>query len=174
MVWGPFLPGWKADPLSWVFPTGSSDCSYGGWSSFTGRGGGGVGHSPSPTLLLGVWMHPAWGPAVCGLLGHHWCQFLRAQKGAPYLPAEGVSVHLGGVTQPPEALESAPFSCFCLPWVLVAGVWVDCTCDCCPGWPCAPPEGDQLSTCAPGVSPSSLTAPCPSKLFLSSYAAARP
>lgn len=120
-------------------------------------------------------MHPAWGPAVCGLLGHHWGQFLQAQKGAPYLPAEGVSVRLGGgVTQPPEALESAPFFCFFLPWVLVAGVWIDCSCDCCPGWPCVPPEGDQLSTCSPGISPSSIMAPCPTKLFLLSYAAAQP
>lgn len=61
---------------------------------------------------MGVWVtHQAlpccWGSGCiqpgglqCGLLGHHWYQFPQAQKGAPYLPAEGVSVHLEGSLSP--------------------------------------------------------------------------
>lgn len=54
MVWGPFLPGWKVDPLSWVFPTGSSDCSHGGWLSFTERDScGGKGSLTKPYPAVG-------------------------------------------------------------------------------------------------------------------------
>lgn len=92
-----------------------------------------------PYPAVEVWMRPAWGPAVCGLLGHHWGQFLQAQR-ARCLPA-GVSVRLGSHSAP-RGLESAPFFCFFSSMGLVAGVWIDCSCDCCPGWPCVPPEGD--------------------------------
>lgn len=156
VVWGPFLPGWKADPLYWE-----------------GRLRGGSVAKPYPAVEgLDA---SSLGPCSVWALGASLGSVPAGTKRGAVPSCRGrFCPPGGGVTQPPEALESAPFFCFFLPWVLVAGVWIDCSCDCCPGWPCVPPEGDQLSTCSPGISPSSIMAPCPTKLFLLSYAAAQP
>ena len=82
MFWGPFLPGWKVDPLSRVFPTGSSDCSYGGWLSFTESDScGGRGSLTKPYPLLGVGCIQSGGLQCLGSPGITGVSSCRHKKG---------------------------------------------------------------------------------------------
>lgn len=151
--------------------SGGPSCLAGRLTRFTGGTVEGWGQSAKPYLAVEGLDASSLGPCSVWALGHHWGLPLQAQKRGAVPSCRGRLSAWGH--QLPEALESAPFFCFFLPWVLVAGC-LDWTVPVTVvlGGPVSP-EGDQLSTCSPGISPF-LHQPLVPQSFLLSYAAAQP